>query len=78
MNKNNKEQKPKYPSDNIKYRIEIHNRDLISSNEIQVTDAIKTCSQNTLFYKGIRLFKGIPIEIQEAHTFSRHEKLLEK
>lgn len=61
-----KVQAPKYLTDRIRYRSEANNRELRNSNDIQATDAIKTCSQNSLFYKGIRVFNSIPIETREA------------
>lgn len=71
-------QAPTYLTDRIKYRHEIHNRNLRNANDIDVSDAIKTCSQNSLFYKGIRLFNSIPLEIREADTFNKFKKLLEQ
>lgn len=37
---------------------------------------VKTCTQNSLFYKGIRLFNTIPTEIKEADCFRKFENLL--
>lgn len=65
-------------NDRIKYRSEAHNRDLRNTNEIEVTDEIKSHRQNSLIYRGIRLLNSIPIEIREADTFNKFEKLLEQ
>lgn len=65
-------------TDRIKWRSEAHNRDLRNTNEIQVTDEIKTHRKNSLFYREIRLLNSVPIEIREADTFNKFEKLLEQ
>lgn len=72
-----KGQAPSYLTDRIKCRNEIHKRNLRNGDEIEVTTAMKACSQNSLFYKGIRLFNSIPKVIRDAENFAKLEKLLE-
>ena len=64
---------PKYLTDRIKYRQQIHNRNLRGANTITVTDANKACSQNALFYKGIQLFNAIPNEIKQVDSIKIFE-----
>lgn len=67
---------PKYLSDKIKYRQQIHNRNLRGAGTIAVTAANKACSQNALFYKGIQLFNAIPNEIRKVDSIKLFENKL--
>lgn len=54
-----------YLTNRIKYQNNTHNRDLRNANQVDVVSATKTCSQNSLFYRGIKLFNDLPKEIRE-------------
>ena len=67
---------PNYLTKNIIYKHETTNRSLRNGNEICVTDAIKACSQNQLFYKGIKLFNTLPIELKNQDNLNRFQTML--
>ena len=69
---------PEYLSNRIIYKYQTQNRTLRNSNDINLTDANKACSQNSLFYKGIKLFNSLPSEIKNCETISQFKKLLKK
>src|ERR1044071_2728703 len=46
---------PKYLSSKIRYRNDANKKNLRNANLIMLSSATKACSQNSLFYKGIKL-----------------------
>lgn len=52
-----------------------YKRKLRNRNDFQL-NAIKTCSQNLLFYKVLRYFNGLSNEIKEEKNVKRFKKLL--
>lgn len=62
---------PKYLSNRIIYRNEEHNLNLRNGNQMSVVNVTKTCSQNSLFYKGIKLFNDLPVEIREENSYNK-------
>ena len=66
-------QAPLYLTSKIKSRNETHGRNLRSGNQFEASNAIKSCSQNSLFYKDLRLFNGLPNEIREATNFAKFQ-----
>lgn len=67
---------PQYLSEKISYRNENQIRNLRNANEICPTNAIKACSQNALFYKGIKLFNTLPNEIKQSDSLVSFQKPL--
>lgn len=55
-------QVPNYLSNRIKYR---------NANQIDTIDVIKMCSQNSLFFKGIKQFNELSREIREEDNLFR-------
>ena len=69
-------QAPSYLTDRIVYKNANHNLVLRNSNEICLTNMIKSCSQNSLFYKGIKLFNSLPNEIKNQNTITKYQNSL--
>lgn len=69
---------PMYLTSRIKFRHETNTRVLRSNNEIELTKATKTCSQNSLYYKGIKMFNALPNEIKCEKSQNCFEKRLRK
>lgn len=67
---------PIYLTNKIKYRNEIHNRHIRNSNYLEPVNATKACSQNSLFFKGIRMFNELPREIREEPNPASFERKL--
>lgn len=68
---------PQYLSDRILYNQNLI-RQLRNKNQILLTNATKTCSQNALFYKGIQLFNSLPEYIKSENSKPKFQKLLSK
>lgn len=49
-----------------------------SANELELTDVRKTCSQNALYYKDIKLFNSLPREIRDEESIFKFQKQLTK
>ena len=60
---------PNYLTEKIIFNHQIRNRTLRSANKICPIDAIKACSQNSLFYKGIKLFNTLTIELKKQRNY---------
>lgn len=69
-------QVPEYLSCNIHYNHENQSRELRSSNNLKLANATKSCSQNSIFYKGIKLYNSLPMTIKQAETLNLFQKLL--
>lgn len=67
---------PQYLTDKIKYNVNDH-RLLRNQNSILLTNASKSCSQNALFYKGIKLFNTLPLEIKNEESKTKFQKILQ-
>lgn len=67
---------PKYLSNRIKYRYDTHDRNLRNANQIELVNATKVCSQNSLFYRGLKNFNDLPVEIREENNFNRFQRML--
>lgn len=67
---------PQYLSNRIKYRNDEHNLNLRNTTYIMPTNATKACSQNSLFYKGIKLFNDLPVEIREEENYKKYDEKL--
>lgn len=56
---------PKYMCDKISYKNENNRKKTLrSANHLERTKALKTCTQNSLLYKGINLYNNLPFEIK--------------
>lgn len=67
---------PKYLTKRIRFRSENQkNRPLRNTNQIELTKANKSSSQNSLFYKGIKLYNSIPNDIKDIKS---EHKFIEK
>lgn len=71
-------QAPKYLTDKIHYKHETQAMTLRSANELKLTNARKTCSQNALYYKGIKLFNSLPREIRDEESIFKFQRQLTK
>lgn len=69
---------PPYLANKIKYNYENQSRMLRNAGEIKVTNANKSCSQNSLFYNGIKLFNSIPLEIKNADSLTTFQTKIRK
>lgn len=67
---------PSYLSSKIVHKHETTNRQLRNGNEIAVPNLTKACSQNSLFYKGIKLFNSLPTEIKNCDSVNNCAKIL--
>lgn len=68
---------PPYLQNKIKYKNENNRKKTLrSGNEIEKSRATKSCSQNSLFYKGIGIFNSIPDTIKEIGSMTGFKKHL--
>lgn len=67
---------PQYLTRKITYRSEDHNLNLRTNNQISLINATKACSQNSLFFKGIKLFNNLPLEIREEKNYKIYDEKL--
>lgn len=51
-------------------------RPLRNSNEIELTKARRSCGQNSLFHKGIKIFNSIPNDIKNIESEQKFIKAL--
>lgn len=59
---------PQYLSNRIHY----------NQNTILLTNATKSCSQNALFYKGIKLFNSLPESIKSEDSNTKFQEILKE
>ena len=63
---------PQYLTERIAYNKEnIRKNTLRNRNNIELSKATKTCSQNSLFYKGISLYNSLPINIRNEESVNK-------
>lgn len=53
-----------------------YKRKLRNCNDIRKQNAIKQCSQNSLFYKGSQMFNNLNREIKEERNFNKFKNLI--
>lgn len=51
---------------------------LRNSNHIKLTNVTKSCSQNSLFYKGVHMFNALPNNIKCVATLNEFKSILYK
>ena len=71
-------QAPAYLTKRIKLNSETQIRTLRNANEINVPNLTKTCSQNSLFYKGVKLYNSLPAVIKSQESESKFTNLLKE
>lgn len=71
-----KDHAPYYLTKRIEYKFTNHHRQLRNANEICLPNLTKTCSQNSLFYKGMKLFNTLPNEITNQIPISKFKNAL--
>lgn len=72
-----KELTPQYLSERLNYnKTNARKNTLRDRNKIELTNATKTCSQNSLFYKGVALFNRLPDSIKSSNTIPEFKKKL--
>lgn len=67
---------PNYLSNKITYRNETNERILRNGNQINLIAAHKSCSQNALFFKGIKLYNSLPVNLRAENSQTKFEKYL--
>lgn len=68
---------PQYLTSKTRFNYEGRTRILRNSCDIKLTTAVKSTSQNALFFKGIKLYNSLPKIITEETSFCKFKKLLE-
>lgn len=71
-----KGQAPQYLTNKIVYNYQNQTRNLRNSCDIKLTTATKSTSQNSLFYKGVKLYNSLPKVITEEMSFCKFKSLL--
>ncbi len=59
-----------------RFNYENQTRNLRNSCDLKLTTAVKSTSQNALFYKGIKLYNSLPKVITEEIAFCKLKSLL--
>lgn len=66
---------PKYLSSNLNYVHETHNINLRNKGNFRLPNLRKACSQNNVFYKGIKLFNESTPEMKNCDNLKSFKKL---
>ena len=69
---------PAYLKDKVKYKYENEIRPLRNSNDLVLINAMKTCSQNSLFHEGFKLYNSLPKTITDENSIKIFKNLLYK
>lgn len=69
-------QAPSYLTQKIKFRSANQNMILRNANEICPSNMIKYCSQNSLLYRGVKLFNSLPDEIKTEENITKFQSSL--
>ena len=67
---------PAYLKDKVKYKYENEIRPLRNSNDLVLINAMKTCSQNSLFHEGFKLYNSLPKTITDENSIKIFKNLL--
>lgn len=43
---------------------------------MKLSDATKACSQNSLFYRGMKLFNKLPMDIRDENDYKKYDQKL--
>lgn len=66
---------PVYLSENITYIRDYHNINLRSRDNIKLPSYTKTISQNNIYYKGVKMYNEMPMDIKQ-NNINKFKKLL--
>lgn len=69
---------PEYLTNRITYKSETQARTLSNANQIKLADENEHCSQNSLFYKGVKLYNYLPNIIKNDETINKYQNSLNK
>jgi hypothetical protein len=73
-----KNQLPGYLCNKVKFIKDIHNHNTRSGGNVVLPNMTKAGSQNSLFYKGMRKYNELELNIKNANTVINFKKLLNK
>jgi hypothetical protein len=61
---------PDYLSRNIRTIAQTHGHETRGRNDLRLPNYTKTSTQNNLFYKGLKIFNSLPLEIKNSKTLN--------
>lgn len=59
---------PNYLNTNIKYVNDIHSYDTRTRNDFSLPNYKKVCTQNSLYYNGLKLYNSLPSNVKESNS----------
>lgn len=69
------EMAPQYLTNTIRYGRDIHQHDTRQAGELRLINFKKSCTQNSLFYKGFNLYNMLPVSTREAANLREFKEL---
>lgn len=65
---------PDYLSSNLTTVAQTHGHETRGRNNFRIPNYTKAMTQNSLFYKGLKLYNSLPLEIKQSNTINEFKK----
>lgn len=66
---------PSYLSNNLRLVSEVHSRNTRNRNDYRLPNYTKQCAQNSLYYRGVKMFNELPWEMRNGSSLANFKRL---